>query len=160
MSLHKCAYCGKELTDNFAVVERFGKTDYYCPNHKGLRNNLDKTFQIVKSILSEPTLPLECRKMLKVSLELLGVDKAYFYLSASQDYWKEKFADKEQDGDFNNIQAKVKYLLGILKNKLPSYEIPQLIYPEGICADIQEGGAKYKRESNTSRLERLLEKSG
>ena len=161
MSLHKCAYCGKVLAEGeYVIVERFERNDYYCPEHKGLRNDLDKSFQVIKYILTEPALPLECRKLLKVSLEMLDVHKAYMYLSRSKEYWKEKIAAKERAGDFNNVQAKVKYLLAILKNKLPSYQIPDLKYPDGIRIQTElEGGMNYKRESNTNKLERLLEKS-
>ena len=159
MSLHKCAYCGKVLEEGQGVVvERFGRNDYYCPEHKGLRNSLDKSFQVVKYIIGEPFLPLDCRKLLKVSLELLDVDKAYTYLAHSRDYWKDRFDKKDMNGDFNNIQAKVKYLLGILKNKLPSYQMPQSREIEGIIPEPYKG-AEFKRESNRNKLERLLDKS-
>ena len=96
--------------------------------------------------------------MLKYYLELLDVDKAYTYLAHSRDYWKERFDKKSMNGDFNNIQAKVKYLLGILKNKLPSYQMPKRREIEGIIPEPYKG-SEFKRESNLNKLERLLDKS-
>lgn len=156
----KCRYCGKNLSDEEAVVvERLGKNDYYCPEHKGLRTPLEKAFQLVKWIIGEPRLSLDDRKLLKYGLESVGVSKAYSYLCHSSPYWKQKYEVKDAAGDFRNANAKIKYLLASLQKILPNYSPPKAREVKPIDCEPMESNVSYKKESNSQKLDRLLAKS-
>lgn len=156
----KCKYCGKVLSNEEAVVsQRLGRNDYYCPEHKGMRTPLEKAFQLVKWIIGETVLSVNDRRLLKDGLESLGTLKAYAYLAQTSPYWKERYDAKNSSGDFRDANAKIKYLLAILKKKLPDYVPPKERFVKPIDSEPMESSTSYKRESNSQKLERLLAKS-
>lgn len=158
----KCVYCGKELSYQEAeVIERIGRNDYYCPEHKGLANIDLKLLKLIYQIIDEKYLERNISRLFTPVFAAYSKEKAYSFLAANLDFYTGKFQEKINNNDFYNKEAKVKYLIAILNGELPKYVIPEYTDLPWIEEEyIQQPTPLPKRESNQDKLDRLLKKLG
>lgn len=127
------------------MIQRVGKTLYYCKEHKGWKSAKEHFWELILEILGESDLRSSMFQYIKPAFDKYGREKIVTFLYED----KEKYMDIFNDGSrtFKTLDNKLKYLAKIFDTELPKFQLPteteepvvQSFYEPEYDSSIQQG---------------------
>lgn len=131
----KCPVCEKQIVREDGV--KMGRR-YYCPEHAGENIPRDSVYSNLCDIIGQNKSSILFKEIAQVGKEY-GLSKLNQYLEENKTYLQRLFSAKK----FSTEYAKIRYLVAILNNNLPNFEIKEEI-PVAIEIDYSETRSKKK----------------